>query len=312
METRAHHVLIGLFTVIVVTAALLFGLWLAKTSTDQGFQDYEVVFNQAVTGLSQGAAVQYNGIKVGDVTRLKLDPADPRRVLARIRVTADAPVKQDTHAKLVLTGLTGLSIIQLSGGSPQSPALRGRNGGPGVIIADPSPLAKLLAGGEDLMLNINEVITKASHLLSDDNMQHINATLEHLDQMTGAVADQREEIRELLQQLSLASRNANATLAQTEQLARNANGLINGPGKTALESMQASMASLQRATASIDRLLSDNREGLNSGLRGVSEIGPALSELRRTLESLQSISRKLDNNPGRYLLGRDQTKEFKP
>jgi phospholipid/cholesterol/gamma-HCH transport system substrate-binding protein len=312
METRAHHVLIGLFTVIVVTAALLFGLWLAKTNTDKAFHDYDVVFNEAVTGLTQGAAVQYNGIKVGDVTRLKLDPADPRRVLARIRVAADTPVKQDTHAKLALTGLTGLSIIQLSGGSPRSPALQGQDGHAGVIVADPSPLAKLLAGGEDLMLNINEVVSKASHLLSDDNVQHINNTLTHLDQMTGAVADQRDDIRQLLQQLALASRNANTTLAQIDELARNANGLINGPGKAALGNMQASMASMQRATASIDRLLSDNRDGLDKGMRGLGEISPALIELRKTLESLQNISRKLDDNPSGYLLGRDKTKEFKP
>ena len=312
METRAHHVLIGLFTLIVVTAALLFGLWLAKASTDNAFRDYEVVFNQAVTGLSQGAAVQYNGIKVGDVTRLKLDPADPRRVLARIRLAADTPVKLDTHAKLALTGLTGLSIIQLSGGSPQSPVLRGRDGHPGVIVADPSPFTKLLAGSEDLLLNINEVVAKASQLLSDDNVQHVNNTLAHLDQMTGVVAEQRDEIRQLLQQLALASRNASATLAQTEVLARNANGLINGPGKAALDSMQASMASLQRTTASIDQLLGDNRDGLNNGIRGLGEIGPALVELRKTLQSLQAISRKLDNNPSGYLLGRDKAKEFKP
>src|SRR5574337_350074 len=279
METRAHHVLIGLFTVIVVTAALLFGLWLAKTSSDRAFHDYEVVFNEAVTGLSQGAAVQYNGIKVGDVTQLKLDPADPRRVLARIRLSADTPVKQDTHAKLALTGLTGLSVIQLSGGSPQSPALKGRDGQVGVIVADPSPLTKLLASGEDLMLNINEVMSKA---------------------------------RQVLHQLALASRNANATLAQTEELARNANSLINGPGQAALHDMQASMASLQRTTATIDRLLSDNRDGLNSGLRGMAEIGPALIELRKTLESLQHISRRLDDNPSGYLLGRDRTREFIP
>lgn len=312
METRAHHVLIGLFTVIVVTAALLFGLWLAKTSSDRAFHDYEVVFNEAVTGLSQGAAVQYNGIKVGDVTQLKLDPADPRRVLARIRLSADTPVKQDTHAKLALTGLTGLSVIQLSGGSPQSPALKGRDGQVGVIVADPSPLTKLLASGEDLMLNINEVMSKASHVLSDDNVQHLNNTLAHLDQMTGAVAEQRDEIRQLLHQLALASRNANATLAQTEELARNANSLINGPGQAALHDMQASMASLQRTTATIDRLLSDNRDGLNNGLRGMAEIGPALIELRKTLESLQHISRQLDDNPSGYLLGRDRTREFIP
>ena len=89
METRAHHVLIGAFTVIVIAAALLFALWLVKSSADRQFEEYDIVFNEAVTGLSQGSAVQYNGIKVGSVTHLKLDPADPRRVLARIRLRGD-------------------------------------------------------------------------------------------------------------------------------------------------------------------------------------------------------------------------------
>ena len=87
METRAHHVMIGLFSVIVVVGAMLFGLWLAKSSVDTAFQDYEVIFNEAVSGLSQGSSVQYSGIKVGDVISLSLDPKDPRRVLARIRLS---------------------------------------------------------------------------------------------------------------------------------------------------------------------------------------------------------------------------------
>jgi len=128
METRAHHVLIGLFTVIVVAGALLFGLFLAKSSVDREFKDYQVVFNEAVSGLSNGSSVQYSGIKVGDVISLRLDPKDPRRVLARIRLGGDTPVKEDTQAKLALTGVTGTSIIQLSGGTPQSPTLKGKDG----------------------------------------------------------------------------------------------------------------------------------------------------------------------------------------
>ena len=312
METRAHHVLIGLFTVIVIAAALLFGLWLAKASTDKAFHDYEVVFQEAVTGLSKGSPVQYNGIKVGDVIQLKLDPADPRKVLARIRLAGDTPVKHDTHAKLVLTGLTGITNIQLSGGSPDSPPLIGQRGNLPVIVADPSPLTKLLANGEDLMTSINEVVLRANELLSDQNVEHINHVLAHLDQASGAFADQRDEIRQLLQQLTLASRHANATLIQTEQLARNANGLVNDQGKAAMDSMKASMASLQHATSSIDQLLTLNHDALDNGMRGVGEMGPAMNELRKTLDSLHSISRKLDDNPAGYLLGRDQIKEFKP
>lgn len=312
METRAHHVLIGLFTVIVVAAALLFGLWLAKVNTAKAFHDYEVVFKEAVTGLSKGSPVQYNGIKVGDVIQLKLDPTDPRKVLARIRLAGDTPVKQDTHAKLVLTGLTGITNIQLSGGAPASPPLVGQGGKLPVIVADPSPLNKLLANGEDLMTSINEVVARTNQLLSEQNVAHINHALANLDKVTGAIADQRDDIHQLLQQLTLASRHADATLTQTELLARNANGLISDQGKAAMDSMQASMASLQRATASIDQLLKVNHDALDSGMRGVGEIGPAMSELRQTLHSLQSISRKLDDNPANFLLGRDQIKEFKP
>lgn len=312
METRAHHVLIGLLTVIVVAAALLFGLWLARSSNDQAFQDYEIVFNEAVTGLSQGAAVQYSGIKVGSVTRLRLDPDDPRKVLARVRLNADTPVRTDTHAKLALTGVTGLAIIQLSGGSPGSPPLTARRGKLPVIVADPSPLARLLANGEDLMTSINEVVARASELLSDANVQHISRTLDHLDQATGAIAAQREDIRVLLRQLAEASRSANATLRQTEQLVHRTSGLIDQQGRATLDSARAAMASLEHATASIDALLTDNRQALDGGAKGLAELGPAVHELRQTLDTLRTISRRLDENPAGYLLGREQTKEFKP
>jgi len=312
METRAHHVLIGLFTVIVVAAALLFGLWLAKSSTDRQFAEYQIVFNEAVSGLSQGSAVQYNGIKVGDVNQLKLDPKDPRRVLARIRLGADTPIKQDTHAKLALTGVTGMAVIQLSGGSPGSPALTAPDGGPPVIVADPSPLSKLLSNGEDVMTNINDVVSRASQLMSDENVARISRTLDHLDKATGAVADQRDDIRALLSQLALASKQATATLEQTEQLARSANGLVDQQGRATLESARNAMASLERSTAAIDRLLNDNRASLDGGMQGLGELGPAVRELRDAANSLRGITRKLDDNPAGFLLGRDRSKEFVP
>ncbi|MFC5743948.1 MlaD family protein [Dyella tabacisoli] len=312
METRAHYVLIGLFTVIVVAAALLFGLWLAKSSADRQFSEYDIIFNEAVTGLSQGGTVQYNGIKVGDVTQLKLDPKDPRRVLARIRLGGDTPVRQDTHAKLALTGVTGMAIIQLSGGSPGSAPLTAPDGGIPVIVADPSPLNRLLANGEDLMTNINEVVARASQLLSPENVSRIDRTLDHLDKATGVIADQREDMRQLLQQLAQASKQANATLAQTEQLAGSANGLINNQARSTLDSAKNAMASLERATASIDHLLNDNRDAINGGMQGLGEIGPAVRELRDAAGSLRGISRRFDDNPAGFLLGRDRSKEFVP
>ncbi len=305
METRAHHVLIGLFTVLVVVGALLFGLWLAKSSVDSAFNDYEVVFNEAVTGLSRGSSVQYSGIKVGDVTQLRLDPQDPRRVLARIRLTGETPVKQDTQAKLALNGITGTSIIQLSGGTPQSPALKGEKGGLPVIVATPSPIARLLTNSNDLMASVNQLLSNANRLISPQNVDHLSATLEHMDQLTGTLAEQRGNIAVVISQVS-------GTLKQTNDLMHNANGLLDKQGRQALGSAQQAMQSLQQSAATLNTLLANNREAVDGGLQGLSQLAPAIRELRETLTSLKTITQRLQANPSGYLLGRDQNKEFEP
>lgn len=312
METRAHHILIGLFTVIIVIGGLLFGVWLAKAHSDQEWNYYDVVFNEAVTGLSRGSAVQYNGIRLGDVNQLRLDPNDPRRVLARIRVSGDTPLRKDTHAKLALTGVTGVAIIQLSGGSPGSPLLVGHDGEVPIINADTSQLAKLLSNSEDLITNINQAAAHASELLSPENVHRIERTLDHLDKTTGVIADEREDIRSLIKQLDVATKQANETLAESKDLVHNANGLVQGQGKATLESAQRAMASLEHSMASIDRLINDNSDALNGGAASLGDLAPALRELRDTLSSLRSITRRLDENPSGYLFGREKTKEFTP
>ena len=312
METRAHHVLIGLFTVLVVAGALLFGLWLAKSSVDSEFKDYEVVFNEAVSGLSKGSAVQYSGIKVGDVVSLRLDPKDPRRVLARIRLGGETPIKEDTQAKLALTGITGTSIIQLSGGTPQSPELRGKDGKLPIIVASPSPIARLLNNSDDVMSSINRLLYNANEMLSPENVERLGKTLANLEQTTGAIAEQRGDIRQAMQQLSAIGKQATATLEQTTALMRNANGLLNDQGKQMFGSAEGAMRSLEQSTATINTLLSDNKESLNSGMQGLNELAPAVRELRDTLGSLRAISRRLEANPSGYLLGSDKNKEFTP
>jgi phospholipid/cholesterol/gamma-HCH transport system substrate-binding protein len=312
METRAHHVLIGLFTVIVVAGALLFGLWLAKSSVDTEFKDYEVVFNEAVSGLSKGSAVQYSGIKVGDVVTLRLDPKDPRRVLARIRLGGDTPIKEDTQAILALTGITGTSIIQLSGGTPQSPKLKGKDGNLPVIVASPSPIARLLNDSGDLVAGVNMLMHNANQMFSTENVERISKTLEHLEQTTGTIADQRGDIRQAMQQLGAVGKQASATLEQTAALMRNANGLLNDQGQQMFGSAEQAMKSLEQSSATINKLLTSNRDSLNSGLQGLNGLAPAVRELRETLTSLRAISQRLEANPSGYLLGSDKNKEFTP
>jgi phospholipid/cholesterol/gamma-HCH transport system substrate-binding protein len=306
METKAHHVLIGAFTLVVLVAVLLFALWLGKTSLNRQYSYYDILFTEAVTGLSKGSPVQYNGIQIGEVSQLKLDPKDPRKVLARIQVAADTPIKVDTRAKLGLLGLTGVAFVQLSGGAPTSQPLMPTPDNPvPQIKSETSALSALLASGSDVVTSINGILDRLGKIISEQNVARINSTLKSIDQTTSTLAAERDDLRTLIREAAAASKQLNQTLA-------GANQLVNGPGRQTLDRAAAAMASLQKTTQTLNELLTENQGSLQSGLRGVDQIGPALRELRSTLRDIHQITSQLQANPAGYLLGRDHATEFTP
>ncbi|SNS65372.1 MlaD family protein [Pseudomonas segetis] len=304
MEPRAHHVLIGLFTVLVVSAALVFAIWLSKHSADQQYNEYSVVFNETVSGLSRGSSVQYSGITIGDVQRLFLDPKDPRKVIAWIRIVSSTPIKTDTRARLSITGITGTAVIQMHGGTPKSPALLGEDGERPRIIADLSPLSKLLANGDDLVINVNHLINQANHLLNDENLAQVSKTLKNLEAVSAMVAEQRDTLNKTAQEISVAS-------TETVKLMRNANSLLNDSGRKSFANIERISASLERSSSNIERILDENRDALRQGMQGVSTLGPAINDLRDTLSTIRSFSRRIEDDPA-YLLRSDTIKEFQP
>jgi phospholipid/cholesterol/gamma-HCH transport system substrate-binding protein len=313
METRAHYVLIGAFTIGVFLFALGFVLWMSKSGADQTFSDYDIVFTEAVTGLSTGGLVQYNGIKVGEVKELHLAPDDPRKVIARVRLDASAPVRQDTRAKLGLQGVTGLAFIQLSGGAPSSPPLLPTAEHPvPVIPSEESALSKLLASGSDIVLSANDVMMRMNQILSDDNVKHISAMLEHADQMSGALADQRQDFGIAIRQLTEASGELKKTLTAVTTTANSTNTLVRDDAHATLKSTQKALEAVDKMASSAGALLDDNRAAIGSfSNQGLRQIGPTVLELRETLRSLKQLSDKLGASDS-LLLGRNQPKEFQP
>src|SRR5579885_1713917 len=111
METRANYALIGLFTLAVIASAFGFVLWFSGAEKPGGGRNpYKVVFPGSVSGLSVGGWVLFNGVRVGEVTKIDIMPQDPSRVYAMIAINSDTPVRSDTKARLEYTGLTGPPI----------------------------------------------------------------------------------------------------------------------------------------------------------------------------------------------------------
>ena len=188
METRANYVLIGTFTLVTTVLLLLFALWASNFSAARNWREYMVVFTEPVTGLTEGGSVQYNGLAVGTVESLNLDDNDARRVIARLKLKANTPVKTDTRAKLSQQGITGVPFIQLTGGSPNAPALQPSSDGHlPVIRTEPSAL-------QNIADTANRLVARLDQVLSEDNIRRISQTLENLEQASGSIAGRREEI----------------------------------------------------------------------------------------------------------------------
>lgn len=252
MESRAHYILIGLFTVALIGSAMGFMLWLAKTGPMDEADLYDVIFTEPVTGLSLGSRVLYSGIHVGTVERIRIDPDDPQQVVARIRVEDTTPVRQDTRAELVLANVTGASEIQLLGSSPDSPPLVAEEGGVPEIIADPSQFSRLRDGLTKLMEQFSSVLENSNRLLSEENAEKLARSLENLNRFSSTLAGQSEEIRQGVQSFSRMSRNAERLLRENEEaLAGGMQGLNDlGP---ALEELRRTMAALREVAQRLNQ-----------------------------------------------------------
>lgn len=320
METRAHHVMIGAFALLVVILTAGFAMWISKAALDREWNIFRVVFAESVTGLTVGGAVQYNGIQVGEVRLLQLDPDDPARVWATVRVGAEVPVRRDTVARLAFTGVTGVAVIQLSGGSPGAELLRGDLDAPGVIIAQPSTIAQLLSSSEDIASTASEVLVRINRLLSEQNVQRVASTLEHLETLSRAAAESESDIRTVLSEAANASRRLAELLDGAESAMRRLDaGLTRAENALAGElpqlsaKLNASLDAIERLSGDSAALVADNRAALTRfSQQGLSQVGPTLSELRALLEEWRRLSQQLEHSPSDFILGRGQLPEYQP
>ncbi len=252
METRAHYILIGLFTVAVAAGAMWFVLWLAESGPTEETRFYDIVFRQAVTGLASGNRVLYNGIPVGLVKRIQIDPDDPGQVIARVQVTASTPIRQDTRAELILANITGASEIQLLGGSAQSPPLERVDGSVPTITARRSQIARLSEVLTEVLDDTSLLLENSNRLLSRENTANLARSLENLDRFTGTLAGQSEAMRRGVESLSRVSARVERLLRENEAaLADGMQGLDDlGP---ALDELRRSTAAVRKAVQRFDR-----------------------------------------------------------
>ena len=258
METRANFVLIGAFTLGAVVAAFLFVMWIVGYGAGGGHRRYQIVFSGSVSGLSTGATVLFNGLKVGEVTDLGFVKGNPSQVVADIDVTnASAPINADTKAQLETQGLTGSATVALIGGAKGGEL----TGNPPVI---PSLPTATLA---DLQTKAGYVLDLANKLLVD-NAQPIHKTIENVETFSLALANNSGGVDAALKGLADLGKTIEPLANRLQALSDDADTLVKAIDadkvRAIVDNVQAISGKADSVLSRADKLLADNSGAIDS------------------------------------------------
>ena len=308
METRANYALIG--GLVILAAALVAGfvLWLGQSEFSRDYKAYDIVFEGPVS-LEEGAAVRYIGIKVGEVATVRVDRADPSKVRARIRVSREAPIREDSSASIQLAGITGTTFIQITAGTGRP--LEARPGQPVPVIRSERTLVdQIVAGGAQALGRANLTFDNVNKILTEENIASVSASLKNIEIATTKLAaddgliDQASATLEDLSRAAVAfekasvefqefGNSADANLAEAAADLKILVADLRTVAKSASGTLDRSSQAVAAATAIIEGPATETFE--NAGL--------ASKELRIMLNRFDRFLRELESNPQSLLVG---------
>ncbi|MFA4949709.1 MlaD family protein [Brevundimonas sp.] len=308
MERDAHYAAVGIATVALLAALAVFTIWLARLQFNNDYDVYDIVFYGPVRGLSEGGEVHFNGIRVGEVTDLNLDPNKGDQVIARIRVDGTTPVRVSSRAQLEPQGITGLNYIQITAGDANSAILKSQypdNVIP-VIQSQPSPIAELLSGSGTVLAQTVDALNRINRVLSDDNVRSFSTSLKNVESLTAEL----EARKGMFEQLEQALAKANSAIGEYEALGAEARRLVETDGRSAIANINSAAEEARGAIATINR----TAEGVEGPLTDFTATG--LPQLQQSIQGLEDATRSLEGlvdevraSP-RDFIGRAPTREL--
>jgi phospholipid/cholesterol/gamma-HCH transport system substrate-binding protein len=299
MEEKVNFALVGIF-VLALSAALIGGvLWFSGGKSYRTVYDtYQIYMTESVSGLNINAPVRYKGVEVGRVQKIALAPDNIEQVQLTLGIEHGTPIKEDTRAVLQTHGLTGLTFVELSGGSRDAAALKiQQNEKFPVIKTGPSLMARLDTSVSTLLINLNRTSENLNALLDEDNRRAIKHTLADIKILSHTLATRSTSIDSSMS-------NAAHTLENTARFSDELPQLA--------ERIQKSANAFDRMTNELSSASISTRATMDSTQKFTSETLPEVQQLVQELHdltrSLRRVSDELEQNPSVLLHGNPPAK----
>jgi len=277
----------GLFTLALLAAAALVAIWLGRDRSSM--VTYEIVSSTAVSGLSAQSAVRYQGVPVGKVQSLGLNPDKPGQVRIRIGVSPGTPVTESTWAELGVQGVTGFANVELRDDGSSAVRLPTSAGHPAAIPLRPGFFDRIEQRGTALLGNVDQATQQLSRLLSPDNVQALTAVLQNAADVSAQLKQASQNLGPLARRLDEAVAQMGSAARETGALAHDARAALarlegpDGPLAAASQSLREIAWAVARLDNETLPALSGMAAGVNAAARNAS------TTLRRVGDTPQSL-----------------------
>jgi len=281
METKANYVLIGMFTLAVIAGVFGFVYWFQNVGSTSERTFYRIVFHGTVSGLRAGANVLFNGIQVGEVSKLTLDPKHPDEVVATITVDKSVEIHSDTDVSLEFQGLTGIAQVLLKGGNVSSAPLVGSKANPPSLNAPPAATLDFTQAARDTLRRLDDFVAA--------NQDVFKEALKNIDTFTAALARNSGRVDKITEGLQNLTGGEDGKGGQINEAVGNANDALK-TYKTLGENLDKRTEEL---SANINHL----------AIVATKQIEIVGSDLHRTLGTVDTAVKNFDRDPSRLIFG---------
>jgi len=304
LENRAYALITGVFVLAIAAAILVWANWLAGSPVQR--VPYRVVSLRPITGLNEQAQVRYRGIDAGRVTTIRLDKANPNRILIGIEVDKEVPITRGTYAQLGMEGITGIAYVHLLDDySSREPPAKGRDGVPEIHLR-PSFLDALFDNGEAVLRDGRALLTEMTKLVNEENRERIGRSLAHLEtllakleaQLPGFIERTDERVQAWMNEKN--RRNVEGMLSNLNEATRDLPALVRDA--RALSAQATQLAT--EATA----LARESRGAVND-VRGTTlpKVNALADSVERSARRVGELAETLERKPDSLLWGHDKT-----
>ncbi|MFH1727069.1 MAG: MlaD family protein [Pseudomonadota bacterium] len=251
MITRVQKIRVVIF-ISIILFLLLYVLFLLignKLMTKEDIY-YIKLDKQSVTGLSVGQEVRYYGIKVGKIIKIGLDSKDMSQIVLTVTISSDFPVKENVVANLKMLGITGLKVVELTGGASDGKTLK-----PGsTIFATEDAFESITGKAEIISEKLEIMVNNIINLTKEENRSSVERILKNVADIT---SDSNKE------KFSLLLNNVSESVESIKKSSDSVNALIEGNKRKITQSvdkMEDLVLSLKKSAESLDKLIVNSNE----------------------------------------------------